>query len=105
MISPHTPPGALIVALYDCPPSDGQPPLVKGQVYTLAQIVRGQRVDGSEGFGVITVEHGEGHCYVRRPWYAPWRWRDKVVTFKLMAFRPINLAGLEKLQTQRAPVA
>lgn len=104
MISPHTPPGTAVVSLYDHPPASGLPALVKGALYTVAEITPADpgQVDR---WVVFLREHGEGRRSVSPPWWAFWRRAEaKRVGWALKAFRYPYKAALEAHYTKLAPL-
>lgn len=100
MISPHTPPGADVIAVLPCPAMCGLPGLKVGELYTVDRIVESDEAD--DRFGVVLIGHGVGRGVPPRSWRKLWRKpRERLWGYRLESFRYVDLAGLDALLDAR----
>lgn len=92
MISPHTPPGAEIVAIVTKPPFDTFPGIKAGDVFTVAEIVK-MSAFAPEPFGVLVQEIGPMEQTNGDSFYA----------LRCSWFRPLDIGRLDELLNVQAP--
>jgi hypothetical protein len=102
MISPHTPPGTIVVAIVDVPALLGLPGVHKGRYYTVARMLplsKEWAQKTGRGACVELEGHGVGESYEPEPgfWRSFFFWRQRHWAYPITAFRHLDLGPLEKL--------
>jgi hypothetical protein len=102
MISPHTPPGTIVVAIVDVPAMLGLPGVHKGHYYAVSRMLPLSKEWAQKTGEVAGVElegHGVGESYEPEPGF--WRrffcGRQRHWAYSITAFRHLDRGLLEEL--------